>query len=94
MATRTLRTGRLLERRLPGLQEGAGPHLLLQVHALALGFWQLADPSPVVKELLGAPGLDLFRVDFGASLERTLTALLTGMKTSASAPTANPGSAG
>lgn len=90
VATRTLRTGRLLERRLPRLPEGAGPQLLLQVHALALGFWQLADPSPVVKELLGAPGLELFRVDFGASMERALALLLGGMP----AATATTGSAG
>lgn len=91
VATRTLRTGRLLERRFPGLQGGSGPQLLLQLHALALGFWQLADPAPAVKDLLDAPGLELFRVDFGESLNRTLLALLAG--TSAPAR-ASAGSAG
>ncbi len=91
VATRTLRTGRLLERRFPSLQGGSGPQLLLQVHALALGFWQLADPAPAVKDLLDAPGLELFRVDFGESLQRTLQSLLAGTSTPARA---SAGSAG
>ncbi len=94
MATRTLRTGRLLERRLPRLPGGAGAQLLLQLHALSLGFWQLADPSPVVKELLGAPGLELFQVDFAAALEATLVLLLAGLKTAEPVATASAGSAG
>jgi AcrR family transcriptional regulator len=91
LATRTLRTGRLLERRLPHLAEGHGVQLLLRVHALALGFWQMTDPAPVVKELLDAPGLHLFRLDFRETMEATLIDLLAGQKAPA---TAIPGSAG
>lgn len=91
MATRTLRSGRLLERRLPFLQEGQGAQLILRVHALVLGFWQMADASPVVKELLDAPGLDLFRVDFAESLESTLADLLAGMKLGVTPTTSSGG---
>jgi AcrR family transcriptional regulator len=91
LATRTLRTGRLLERRLPFLSEGQGSVLMLRVHALVLGFWQLADASPVVKELLDAPGLDLFRVDFAESLESSLADLLAGMKESVTPTTSSGG---
>lgn len=91
LATRTHRSGRLLERRLPFLPEGAGSQLILRVHALVLGFWQMSDASPVVKGLFVAPGLELFKVDFTEALESTLSDLLTGMKVAFS-PT--PGSAG
>jgi AcrR family transcriptional regulator len=90
-ATRILRSGRLLERRLPFLAEGQGPLLLLRVHALVLGFWQMADAAPVVKKLLDAPGLHLFRVEFAESMESALSDLVAGMK---SAVTATTGSAG
>jgi AcrR family transcriptional regulator len=86
LATRMVRTGRLLERRLPFLEAGQGPLLLLRIHALALGLWQLADPAPVVKELLDAPGLHLFRVDFTEAMESALVDLLAGMKSAAAVP--------
>lgn len=79
LATRLLRTGRLLERRFPPLVEGQGAPLVLRIQALALGLGQLADRSPVVKEILDAPGLQVFRVDFLADLERTLADLLRGI---------------
>lgn len=92
LATRTLRTGRLLERRLPFLGEGRGAALVLRIHALAVGYAQLADPSPVVKELLDAPGLHLFRLEFAAAMESALLEMLAGAR--AAALTATPGSAG
>lgn len=90
-ATRILRTGRLLERRLAFLAEGQGAQLLLRVHALVLGFWQMADTAPVVKKLLDAPGLHLFRVAFAESLEATVTDLVAGMKAAVMATTGSAG---
>jgi AcrR family transcriptional regulator len=79
LATRVVRTGRLLERRFPPLQEGQGAALVLRIHALVIGLGQLADRAPVVRKILDAPALPLFRVDFLAELEGTLKDLLSGI---------------
>jgi AcrR family transcriptional regulator len=82
LATRLLRTGRLLERRLPRLEEGQGAPLMLRIQALILGLGQLSDRSPVVKKILDAPGLHLFRVDFLVELESILKDLFLGISLS------------
>lgn len=91
LATRTLRTGRLLERRMPHLPEGHGAQLMLRVHALILGFWQMTDAAPVVRQLFDAPGLHLFRLDFAECMQSTLADLLAGLNAGAMT---TPGSAG
>jgi len=73
-------TGALLEKRLPFLAEGEGGRLLVHVHALVSGLRQLADPAPVVRELLTEPRLAPLRVDFAKELGFTLTHLLRGLE--------------
>jgi AcrR family transcriptional regulator len=80
LADRCLRTGRLLEQRLPFLAEGQGAELLLRVHALILGCWQMSDPPPQVKALLQSPGLQVFDIPFRSLFESTLLALLEGLE--------------
>jgi hypothetical protein len=80
LADRCLRTGRLLEQRLPFLGEGQGAELLLRVHALILGCWQMSDPPPQVKALLQSPGLQVFDIPFRSLFESTLLALLEGLE--------------
>ncbi len=80
LATRTTRTARYLEQRLPFLAPGQGLELMFQIHVLALGIGQVADPAPVVKELLQAPGLYIFDTPFGPSFERSLNALVMGLQ--------------
>jgi AcrR family transcriptional regulator len=79
LADRCLRTGRLLEHRLPFLKEGEGARLVLRIHALILGFWQVSDPPPAVRALFQAPGLDLLDVPFRPLFESSLLALLRGL---------------
>ena len=79
LADRCLRTGRLLEQRMLFLEEGQGAELLLRVHALILGCWQLSDPPPPVRALLQSPGLQIFDVPFRPRFESTFRALLEGM---------------
>ena len=83
---RQLRTGALLERRLPFLAAGEGARLLLHVHALVSGLRQLADPAPVVRELLEDPRLAPLRVGFSRELTFALTHLLRGLHARASLP--------
>lgn len=77
------RTGALLERCLPFLQTGEGARLLLRCHALVIGLWHLADPSPLVRQVLQQPEFSLFEVQFAPEFSATLQALLYGLQESA-----------
>jgi AcrR family transcriptional regulator len=80
LANRVTRTARKLEQRLPFLGHGEGLELMFQIHMLILGVGQVSDPAPVVKELLGAPGLHIFDIPFRPFFERTLMALVLGLE--------------
>lgn len=83
---RQLRTGALLEKRLAFLAPGEGARLLLHVHALVSGLRQLADPAPVVRELLQDARLAPLRVEFAPELGFALTHLLRGLEARATLP--------
>jgi TetR/AcrR family transcriptional regulator len=72
--------GALLEQGLGGVRPGEGLRLLLRVHALIIGFWQLTDHPPVVAAAIAHPGLEAFRIDFADELGTVLVTLLRGMK--------------
>lgn len=80
---RAFATGRLLEARLPWLVPGQGARLLLYLHALVVGLWQMAEPSPVVARIMAAPELEPARIDFERDLAVTLGAMLRGLETAA-----------
>lgn len=71
-------TGTLLERRLPFLPAGHGAAVLLRAYALILGLQQLADPAPVVRQVLDEPGMEPFVIAFGPTFADTLLALFEG----------------
>lgn len=77
------RTGAILERCLPFLRTGEGAHLLLQCDALIIGLWQLADPAPVVKQVLQEPALQLFELRFTNEFAAALHVLLHGLQRTA-----------
>lgn len=72
--------GARLEARLPWLAAGEGGRILVYLHALVVGLWQQAEPSPVVARILGEPEMAAIRVDFERDLGVLLRALLTGMQ--------------
>ena len=76
-------TGRRLEARLPFLRPGEGARLLVHLHALVIGVWQLAEPSPVIRRVMQAPELAPARVDFDEDLRFLLVTLLRGMQANA-----------
>lgn len=78
---RLLAAGVLLERCLPWLAPGDGAPLLLQVYALAIGLQHLADPAPVVREVLADPDMALFVIDFDDQFTRAVRLLLLGLET-------------
>lgn len=71
-------TGLLLERRLSALADGDGVRLLMRIHALVIGLQHIAEPAPVVRDVLSEPGMEVFRVDFTRELAASLRALLSG----------------
>ena len=77
---RTGATGARLERRLPFLAAGEGSLVLIRLHALVTGLRQMADPAPIVREVLIRPEMASLRVEFGSALATALVALLIGME--------------
>lgn len=75
---RTAATGAALEARLPWLGEGGGARLLVRLHALVVGLWQMAEPAAVIRGVLTAAGLEGARVDFARELDEVLRLLLAG----------------
>lgn len=80
VAGRLATTGALLERRTVFLRPGDGVRLLQHLQALACGIQSQAEPAPAVAEVLDAPGLEAFRVDFATEFRSAAGALLTGLE--------------
>lgn len=76
-------TGHRLESRLPFLRPGEGARLLVHLHALVIGVWQLAEPSSVIRRVMQTPELAPARVDFDEDLRFLLVTLLKGMQAEA-----------
>jgi AcrR family transcriptional regulator len=77
---RCLETGGRLEGRLKFLRPGQGGRLMMHLHAMVIGVWQLAEPSPVVRRVMEQPGMEPARLDFERDLHTLLLALLRGME--------------
>ena len=73
------RLGGQLEAALGSLRPGTGLGAALQLHALCIGLWQMADAGPVVKRLLERPELRPLRIDFRAALVTGAATMLHGL---------------
>lgn len=76
---RVSRGAAVVERAVPGLAAGSGARVLLRLHALLVGLRQMADPAPVVAEVLARPEMAPLRIDFETELADTLAAMVRGM---------------
>lgn len=74
-----VRLGGRLEAALVSLPKGRGFGAAMQVHALCIGLWQMADAGPVVKRLLERPELRSLRLDFHPALATGAATLLRGL---------------
>src|SRR5262249_56409296 len=74
-----VRLGSQLEAAMGTLPPGTGLGAALQLHALTIGLWQMADAGPVVKRLLERPGLRPLRGDFHAALVTGAATMLRGL---------------
>ena len=77
---RAARAGTHIERALPWLAPGDGMLILQRINALVVGLAHLADPPPIVREVLERPEFAPLRVPFGAQLQDSLEALLLGIE--------------
>ncbi len=66
----------LLQAVQPNLTDEATHDLMLQHHAMVVGLWPLAHPSPEVAEVLQDKELQYLKVDFFGLFERSLQRLL------------------
>lgn len=72
-------TGALLEACLPFLETGQGAHVLFQVYMFIIGLQQLANPAPVIMEVIEKePAMAVFALDFAAECTSFMTTLLHG----------------
>lgn len=74
-------TGALVEQRLAFLKQGEGARFLMHLYALVTGLRQMADVSPVTREVLELPHMAPLRVDFTLELTDALTHMLRGLET-------------
>ncbi|MGO9612720.1 MAG: TetR/AcrR family transcriptional regulator [Dissulfurispiraceae bacterium] len=73
-------TGRLIERCLPFLLENDGARFLLHLQVLLIGLVQLSRPSPIVKQVIEAEGMEVFQLNYEENLSDMLALLINGMK--------------
>jgi AcrR family transcriptional regulator len=80
LARRAWASGALLESVFPFLDQGEGTHLLLRLYGLAIGLQQIAEPAPIMQEVLALPNLADFRISFRTSFEEGARHMLEGMQ--------------
>ena len=82
-----VRLGSQLEAALGALPPGTGLGAALQLHALCIGLWQMADAGPVMRRLLDRPELRPLRLDFHPALATGTATVLRGLlRAAAEAP--------
>ncbi|HMQ30994.1 MAG TPA: TetR family transcriptional regulator [Chloroflexaceae bacterium] len=79
LLARSARSAARIEERLPHLARGDAVWLLQQVYALIVGLGQMADPAPLVAQILAAEPMAPLRVEFGPALRRAVATLLRGL---------------
>jgi AcrR family transcriptional regulator len=80
LRSRLLQTGSLLETCLPFLKPGEGVRLLSSVYALVIGVQHLAEPAPIVRQVIEEAGLEIFQIEFNDHFLETVRTLLYGME--------------
>jgi len=70
--------GAMVEDRFAGVKRSEGPTLLLQLYALIVGLWQLAEPPKSARAILERPEFRDLKPDFEHALLGGVTAILRG----------------
>lgn len=75
---RVLSAAQILTDTLPGLSPEMASKMILRSFALSIGLWQIAEPAPILKQVLEKEELSLLRIDFMSELKATLNILWAG----------------
>lgn len=74
------RAGCILEECLGFLKPGDGEKVFFYIFILIVGVQHVSDPSPVIKEVIEDPELNMFKVDFRDTFTQMFKYLIEGMK--------------
>lgn len=74
-------TGARIETRLEYLQPGQGAQLLNRIYALLIGLQSVANPAPLVRQVLEEPDFEIFRINLLAEFAAMLNLYLYGLET-------------
>jgi AcrR family transcriptional regulator len=77
---RMLTTGILLESCFPFLNSGDGAQFVAQMDIIILGFSQVEEPPPMMKEIIEKENLHLFKVDFKKNVLGLIKNLLSSLQ--------------
>ncbi len=80
LAVRMGTLGARLEACLPYLHPGEGARFVLHAQALMIGLLQHAEPAPVVRQVLQAPGVEVMSVDYLTEVMVSMELLLHGLE--------------
>jgi AcrR family transcriptional regulator len=80
LLARIAHTGALTEAVLPFLKPGEGVFLMLHTYALIIGVQQLAEPAPIVRQVIEEKNLQEFEINFMDYFLETLKIFLTGLQ--------------
>lgn len=73
-------TSELIEKAMPFLSPGESKMILLQLQMLAVGAQHLAEPAPIVKQVIQDESLQMFNIEFDSIFFDTLKAILIGLQ--------------
>ncbi len=72
---RVLSAGAFISQHVDGISGDAAVKLILRSFAMSIGLWQIAEPAPVLKELLSYEELALLKIDFISELKESITVM-------------------
>jgi TetR/AcrR family transcriptional regulator len=76
---RIMQTGSLIEACLPFLKPGQGVYVVVHTYVLIIGVQQLAEPVPIVKQVIDEKDMGILQVDFMDYFLETLRVFLNGL---------------
>lgn len=76
---RVFAASRYLSNTYPYIDADRAAIMILRSFAMSIGLWQVAEPAPVLKEVLNQEELSLLKIDFMTELKASLTILWRGV---------------
>jgi hypothetical protein len=71
----------IISRIFPGISTDVASRIILRSFAMSVGLWQIAEPAPILKQVLAKEELRLLRIDFMPELKESLRIIWNGALT-------------